>query len=722
MAERKGASHQAARYLPYQVDENPEKQAARYGAVEQEEQDEPSTQSIEAVTLPHDTPRRQSAVIEEHDALHVVATPRYSRSEQTTGQPAVFRRNSYSDVYPEPEREDMEREESEREDAEQRPYEGSSPEHSTSSPRSERYGAAPEHQSQSSMRAERGRQRSRQRGGGGRERKATSRNGGNHLRQRPAYHLGRRPWRLLSYRPTRNLWRILRTTATEPIVRATRDRPEIQQAATYTRTTIRSAALVSRWVSRITHKSLKLILSVKFLLPVLLIIVFAVVILFALTSTNSLDSNVSLLSDTYKYVTRLDAETEQSILRSARQHNTDTVYINGVAVPIDQFQIQTNIDYLLMYLQVRHETLKLGDPVDGYFGGSFIRDEIKAIHGQLYSWWIETEEIETGNDEDSRDDDGSEEPEVTTVSVVQLAMQPVASFITANAQLSDNEIEQMRLISASGVYMASSTIGAPFDGYYYIKDRWGWYIAGDTRLSERDGITVLPYSSCDVLCCYPGNVIEVSSGHVTVRVGEDRVRYSNLHSITVEVGQSVQQGQVLGHVAYDTGLYLEYFYDHNAVNPLFLLPSKEIGSGDGSALVAVASEQVGNVGGQPYWSWYGFGNRVDWCAIFVSWCANEISVLDKAIPKFAGVGSGASWFRARGQWQYGGIYIPQPGDIVFFDWECDGDLDHTGIVEACDGILVHTIEGNTGNHPGSCSRKDYPIASPVIVGYGIPEY
>ena len=39
-------------------------------------------------------------------------------------------------------------------------------------------------------------------------------------------------------------------------------------------------------------------------------------------------------------------------------------------------------------------------------------------------------------------------------------------------------------------------------------------------------------------------------------------------------------------------------------------------------IVQVALTQVGNVGGEPYWSWYGFGSRVEWCACFVSWCAD----------------------------------------------------------------------------------------------------
>ena len=44
--------------------------------------------------------------------------------------------------------------------------------------------------------------------------------------------------------------------------------------------------------------------------------------------------------------------------------------------------------------------------------------------------------------------------------------------------------------------------------------------------------------------------------------------------------------------------------------------------GSDDMIVQVALTQVGNVGGEPYWSWYGFGSRVEWCACFVSWCAD----------------------------------------------------------------------------------------------------
>ena len=89
-----------------------------------------------------------------------------------------------------------------------------------------------------------------------------------------------------------------------------------------------------------------------------------------------------------------------------------------------------------------------------------------------------------------------------------------------------------------------------------------------------------------------------------------------------------------------------------------------IGSTD---IVQVALAQVGNVGGQPYWSWYGFNSRVEWCACFVSWCANECGYIESGtIPKFAGCESeGVAWFKTCGLWQDGG-YTPKARRYYLF--------------------------------------------------------
>ena len=137
--------------------------------------------------------------------------------------------------------------------------------------------------------------------------------------------------------------------------------------------------------------------------------------------------------------------------------------------------------------------------------------------------------------------------------------------------------------------------------------------------------------------------------------------------------------------------------------------------------------QIGNVGGMPYWSWYGFGSRVEWCACFVSWCANECGYIDiGVIPKFAGCVNGVNWFKERGQWA-DGSFEPAAGMIIFFDWDSpngssgpqDGLSDHVGIVEKVENGVVYTIEGNTGD---SCARRSYSMGHYEILGYGIPAY
>ena len=138
--------------------------------------------------------------------------------------------------------------------------------------------------------------------------------------------------------------------------------------------------------------------------------------------------------------------------------------------------------------------------------------------------------------------------------------------------------------------------------------------------------------------------------------------------------------------------------------------------GDSSALAQVAVSQVGSTGGQTYWSWYGYNYRVEWCGCFVSWCAAQCGVLDTQIPKFAYCPYGVNWFVDNGRWQ-GRSYTPSPGDVIFFDWENDGTVDHVGIVEKLENGLVHTIEGNIND---SCVQKQYYIDEPNIFGYGVP--
>ena len=144
-----------------------------------------------------------------------------------------------------------------------------------------------------------------------------------------------------------------------------------------------------------------------------------------------------------------------------------------------------------------------------------------------------------------------------------------------------------------------------------------------------------------------------------------------------------------------------------------------IPTGTGSqAIVQVALTQEGN-GGDTYWSWYGFSSREEWCACFVSWCADQCGYIEAGvIPKFSLCSAGMEWFENRGQFM-DGSYVPATGDLVFFDWGNDGSIDHVGIVESVVDGTVYTVEGNSGD---KVARRSYPIGYGQIVGYGVPAY
>ena len=132
------------------------------------------------------------------------------------------------------------------------------------------------------------------------------------------------------------------------------------------------------------------------------------------------------------------------------------------------------------------------------------------------------------------------------------------------------------------------------------------------------------------------------------------------------------------------------------------------------AVVDIAKSQVGNVGGQPYWSWFGFTSRVEWCACFVSWCYGQMGLSE---PRFAACQSqGIPWFQSHGQWGGRDYANIAPGDAIFFDWDLDGSADHVGLVVGTDGSRVYTVEGNSGD---ACKIKSYSLSYECIKGYGL---
>jgi len=138
----------------------------------------------------------------------------------------------------------------------------------------------------------------------------------------------------------------------------------------------------------------------------------------------------------------------------------------------------------------------------------------------------------------------------------------------------------------------------------------------------------------------------------------------------------------------------------------------------GLDVLNVARSQIGfHAGAQeenPYGIWYGIPNA-PYCAMGVSWCFAQVGLshlIAAQTPKgFAYNPAALPWFQRQGL--VVNKYQGQPGDLVFYDWNSDGVVDHVEILEAASPDGITTIGFNTGNpndsiHESGCFRVHRP--------------
>lgn len=155
-------------------------------------------------------------------------------------------------------------------------------------------------------------------------------------------------------------------------------------------------------------------------------------------------------------------------------------------------------------------------------------------------------------------------------------------------------------------------------------------------------------------------------------------------------------------------------------NSYFFYSNGKLVQNGNQQIVEKALSQLGNVGGKPYWTWWGYNFRIEWCACFVSWCANQCGFTQTGdVPEFISCAIGIKWFKDHGQWKNPKKYTPTSGDYIFFDWEPDGVADHVGIVDHCEDGIVYTVEGNSGD---KCRQQYYYLDEYCIFGYARPSY
>lgn len=302
-------------------------------------------------------------------------------------------------------------------------------------------------------------------------------------------------------------------------------------------------------------------------------------------------------------------------------------------------------------------------------------------------------------------------------------------------QMNQDQKDKSDLMNQLGQYTTHMNYGSPLESNSWsIARRYGYqYSIGS--ISQHFGIDITVGSGQKLLAVTSGKITEIGTddehgSYLVLEKGKNKFLYGGLGTIIVKKGDTVQRGDVIAKsgrapAACETNtVHMEYTHDGKSLNPSFYLYNELASSnatGTGSTdIVEVARSQLGQRGGEPYWSYMGFHSRVSWCASFVSWCANQCGYIDAGIiPKFAACqAQGIPWFQQHGLWQ-DRSYTPAPGDIIFFDWEGDGHSDHVGIVEKVENGMVYTIEGNSND---AVNERKYTLGSSQICGYGVPQY
>lgn len=245
-------------------------------------------------------------------------------------------------------------------------------------------------------------------------------------------------------------------------------------------------------------------------------------------------------------------------------------------------------------------------------------------------------------------------------------------------------------------------------------DRYGNLCYADVFQVDEDGVLCF---DLDHLRTRNGSSFETETYAAVIEASDDEITFGRYYESDPAPG-STQPNNMLFRAVKEYGEWRlnTYITDAPSFTPLYssLVPTGRVGAPE---LMELAKEQVGNIGGEKYWGWYGFPYHIEWCGAFVSWCYAQAG---KDGPYFTACNSeGAAWFKSHDQWGERGYPDIAPGDSIFFDWDQEGSADHVGLVLGTDGVYVYTIEGNRDD---ICIVKAYDLYSPYILGYGLMEW
>ena len=116
-----------------------------------------------------------------------------------------------------------------------------------------------------------------------------------------------------------------------------------------------------------------------------------------------------------------------------------------------------------------------------------------------------------------------------------------------------------------------------------------------------------------------------------------------------------------------------------------------------------------------------------WCATFVSAVISKSKLTD-ILPRECSCQVMINLLRKRNLWIESDSYVPEQGDIIFYDWndtgkgDCTGWADHVGIVESVSGSSIRVIEGNrylSSKRTYGVGYRTVRVNGKYIRGYGV---
>ena len=115
------------------------------------------------------------------------------------------------------------------------------------------------------------------------------------------------------------------------------------------------------------------------------------------------------------------------------------------------------------------------------------------------------------------------------------------------------------------------------------------------------------------------------------------------------------------------------------------------------------------------YKWHSSSRQTGWCAAFVSYVMEQVSKnTNSEVPNWYQEIENQYWqVNVHRAAEKAGALIEQDqaqsGDIVLFDYDGDGTMQHIGIVYAIEGNTMYTIEGNSGNR---VKVNEYDLTNP----------